>query len=156
MPSVTPGEVLLTALMVAGSATVGCSAGDIASEGKTGFARDVFPIVKRGCAVAGCHDSPTQLNHMSDLSTAETTYRRWVNGVGSDFCPDPPPYITVRTIVIPGEPEHSYLVEKISSTREDLCREGHHPRMPPAPRPRLSSPEIGIITSWIREGAEEN
>ncbi len=120
------------------------------------FAKEVFPIVARSCAIAGCHDTPTLQNHWSNFSTTAYTYQRWVNGPGTDFCVDPPEAFLQRTIVIPGDPEGSFVVMKIRSTREELCQSNHYPRMPPPQFPALAPAEIQTIASWIREGARDN
>lgn len=124
------------------------------------FTRDLFPTVRDRCAIAGCHDnSNTPLNHFTDFTTAESTYSRWVpNGFGFDFCAEPPegPLFTTRMLVVPGAPEQSFLVEKLTSTREEWCRDGHAPRMPPPPMPALEPAQIETIAAWIREGAFYN
>jgi hypothetical protein len=118
------------------------------------FARDIFPIVRDRCATPTCHGTSTLQNHWTDFSTAASTHTRWVNGIGFDFCAEPEAGIYVqRVLVIPGVPEQSFLVEKLASTREEPCRDAHHPRMPPPPMPPLASDQITSIVTWIREGA---
>jgi hypothetical protein len=129
-----------------------------ASGTSVSFARDVFPIVRASCAVLACHDTGTIQNHWTDFSTEASTYTRWVNGPGWDFCVDPDPgsiYAT-KVVVVPGAPNESFLVEKITSTREEPCRELHHPRMPPPPMPPLTPAQIATIVGWISEGALNN
>jgi hypothetical protein len=132
---------------------------DAAASGTVSFSRDIYPLVEVGCALPACHDTATVTNHFSNLSSAASTYARWVNGPGFDFCADPPMggglYVE-RIIVVPGRPEQSYLVEKLSSTREDTCRSNHHPRMPPPPRPRWTAAQVAAVVSWIRQGALDN
>jgi hypothetical protein len=119
--------------------------------------RDVFPIVRERCAIVGCHVSGTTTNHFTDFSTPESTYVRWVNAPGFDFCSEPDGGIFVeRTIVVPFAPEQSYLVAKITSTREEPCPQLHSPRMPPPPMPPLASDQVETIVTWIREGALPN
>jgi hypothetical protein len=137
--------------------TVDAPGGEARPAGTVSFAADVFPIVAASCALADCHATGTTLNHLTDFSTAASTYRRWVNGPGFDFCPEVSSGLFVtKTIVVPGDPEGSYLVEKITSTREDLCRDGHHPRMPPPPWPALSAAQIALVSTWIRQGAADD
>ena len=120
------------------------------------FANDIFPTVLSTCAVSGCHDMATQMNHSSNFSTASLTYARWVNGPGFDFCAVSSELYVLKMVVVPGRPEESFLLEKISSTREEPCRDFHHPRMPPPPRPSLSAEQIELWTRWIAEGAVQN
>jgi hypothetical protein len=133
-------------------------AADVADSGSpgVGFANDIFPTVLSTCAVSGCHDMATQMNHYSNFSTAPLTYARWVGGPGSDFCVSPSELYVEKMVVVPGRPEESFLIEKISSTREEPCNDLHHPRMPPPPRPSLSSGQIELWTRWIAEGAVQN
>ena len=119
------------------------------------FAIDVFPIVLRSCVIGGCHDAATQQNHWNNYSTRASTYQRW-SGPGFDFCVDTPEPDLQRIIVVPGDPEMSFLVMKITSTREEPCRDNHYPRMPPPQFPSLPPAEIETIVSWIREGARDN
>ena len=119
------------------------------------FANAIFPVVSSTCAVAGCHDMATQMNHYASFSTAPLTYARWVNGPGVDFCV-PSGLFVQKIVVVPGRPQDSFLIEKISSTREELCTANHYPRMPPPPRPMLSAAQIELWSRWISEGATEN
>ncbi len=56
------------------SADVSTTDGTERSVAGTSFAREVFPIVKDSCAIAGCHNIATQQNHWSNDSpgTADT------------------------------------------------------------------------------------
>lgn len=72
-----------------------------------------------------------------------------------DFCieTDRPEGYELRTLVVPGHPEESYLLEKLTSTRTELCRAGHWPRMPPLSYPPLAAAQIAMIRDWIQNGA---
>lgn len=138
-----------------------CSSGP--SDGQTpgvSFANDVYPIVASSCALVGCHDTGTTRNHATGYSTADSTYMRWVNGPGFDFCAEETlttGLYVQRTIVIPGNPDGSYLVWKIAPTTDEPCQDPTHSRrMPPAPAPPLAPAQIETIVAWIREGAPEN
>jgi len=125
--------------------------------GGVSFANDVHPIVASWCAVSGCHDTGTTQNHVTNFSTPESTYNRWVNAPGFDFCTDEPGVYVQRTIVVPGDPDASYLVWKITSTTTEPCQDPTHSRrMPPAPREPLAPASIETIVTWIREGALQN
>lgn len=129
--------------------------GAAATASGVSFARDIFPTVQSTCAVAGCHELPTTTNHFTDFTTPESTYTRWVNGPAFDFCVDGGSFVT-RTIVVPGKPEDSVLIERIASTRVEPCNALHHPRMPPPPRPPLAPDQIASWTRWVAEGALQN
>lgn len=124
------------------------------------FVNDVYPIVVASCAVSQCHDTAITTNHWTNLSTAESTYMRWVNGPGFDFCTDESSMnglYVMRTIVVPGDPEGSFLMWKIAPQSDEPCQDPTHSRrMPPAPRPPLAAAQIGLIETWIREGARQN
>jgi hypothetical protein len=120
------------------------------------FRTDVMPLVQSWCATAGCHDRAVTTNHWTDFSTPVNTYARWVDGPGFDFCTDTADTYEQRTIVVPRYPELSFLIDKISSTRETPCKDNHAPRMPPPPRPPLDPSQIDMIASWIRDGAPDN
>jgi hypothetical protein len=120
------------------------------------FSADVVPLVQARCATVGCHDQAITKNHWTNFSTADTTYARWVNAPGFDFCIDTADAYLVKTIVVPGYPAESFLIDKLSSTRETPCKENHYPRMPPPPLPRLDPAQIDMIARWIREGAQDN
>jgi hypothetical protein len=125
------------------------------------FARDIFPIVeKMACSqIAGCHnDSRSPTAHYSDYRTLEMTYRQWTQGAGFDHCPKGEgPSITVpppEPRLIPGKPEESLIIRKLTETR--LSCAPFYGRMPPPPFPPLSAEQIDTIRIWIREGARNN
>jgi hypothetical protein len=145
----------LLALLACMEERPGADAATPDAEPGVSFGREVFPVVKRSCALTGCHDQATTTNHVTNFSTAVLTYSRWVNGPGTDFCVAGPTFRS-RIIVVPGRPADSYLIEKITSSREDLCKDAHHPRMPPPPWPPLPAEDIALFTRWVEEGARQN
>lgn len=158
------GAVSLTLTIIAGCGSrqsetprgdgpvVGGDAGTESETGAVSFTNDIYPTVLTTCAVGTCHDTATQMNHNADFSTAALTYARWVNAPGSDFCVTSDLFVQ-KIVVMPGRPSDSLLIEKISSPREEPCNENHYPRMPPPPRPALSSIQIELWARWIAEGA---
>jgi len=155
--------VILFAMLAAGA----CSSGgaqradsgmvDVPA-GTVSFTRDVYPTIAASCAVTGCHDMGITMNHWTDYTTAEKTYTRWVNGPGFDFCVDGPVgQFQMRVIVVPGDPDGSYLITKIAPPTDAPCQDPtHHRRMPPDPLEPLSAEAIATIVQWISEGALQN
>lgn len=96
------------------------------------FNRDVRPILAEHCW--RCHGPDEKARRAGlRLDTRETALRPADSGTAA---------------VVPGQPEESELVERISS--DDAQR-----RMPPAGAPRrLSEQEIRILRQWIGEGAQ--
>lgn len=109
-----------------------------------GTIASIAPIVIRTCAKAGCHD-PVQHEHGMDLSTADLIYQNWVGKKGLDHCSN---MAVFR--VVPGDPEGSFVMTKISASGV-IC--GLGTRMPPPPTDMLSACEIGSIRRWIVAGA---
>lgn len=98
---------------------------------------DVIPIAKANCAVAAqCH--------MVD-ATAQGFWHYYV-GIPSEEC-------TTRTEadIAPGDPEHSYLINKI--TGKNLC--DGFPSMPKGSA-LMSSDEIQTIYDWVCAGAKDD
>ncbi|NDK56634.1 c-type cytochrome domain-containing protein [Pontibacter fetidus] len=91
------------------------------------FQRDVLPILVSNCAVSGCHDATTKQDGVQ-LTDYESVMR-----TGD---------------IKPGDPEDSEVYEMITEDDEDE-------RMPKAPRPRLSTAQIGLIKKWIQQGAKD-
>ena len=92
------------------------------------FENDVFPIIKKNCAISGCHGGGTY----SDGVNLES-YQAIMN-TGK---------------VRPGQPDKSEIYEAITETKQSKV-------MPPLPQTRLTSQEINIISSWIIQGAKNN
>lgn len=89
------------------------------------FAQNVLPILKRSCAISGCHDAQSARD-----------------GVVLDNYDD-----AIRTTgTVPFDLSESDLYEVI--TESDL-----DDRMPPAPRQALPQEEIAMIAQWILQGA---
>jgi len=133
--------------VVAASAALGiwgCSGGEAppkatppATGAASAFSRLEAEILVPKCARAGCH-SGSGASGKLDLSRGAA--RRDLVGVAAVRRPD-------RILVNPGDPEGSYLVQR-------LVAGGDSPRMPLAAAP-LSEAEVEAIRSWIRDGAKE-
>lgn len=100
------------------------------------FSEDIEPIFNGNCAVSGCHTSSIQESGV-DLSSYESA----LNSVGNQYGTE---------IIIPGEPENSPIVDKISNDNPEFGE-----RMP-YQRGQLSSAQIDSIIAWIDDGAPNN
>lgn len=103
------------------------------------FATQVQPILTSKCATQLCHVPPPAQN--LDLR-AGIAYRAMV-GVDSTECPG-------TKLVVPGDPEASYVVHKIRNSGPCLIGT----RMPPAVP--LSAANRATIIAWIQQGALDN
>lgn len=98
------------------------------------LARDVEPILLSGCSGEFCHR----------LTSASRAYAFLVDQPSVE-CDDSRPLVT------PGDPERSYVVDKILG--RNLC--AGHP-MPRGLENRLSADEIRTVTDWICDGARND
>ena len=113
------------------------------------FKHDVAPLLVTSCSMASCHGAglhPPEID--SDVDTA--TLRRALLASASEERPD-------RGYVAPGDPSHSYLVDKIEGRLVDAQCEDHDcgDRMP-ARNPALSDHARATIAAWIAQGAKDN
>lgn len=106
------------------------------------FRDDVQPIFTRTCALAGCHGGGA-LGFPLDLSPG-TAYGQLV---------DVPSIESPLDRVEPGAPDLSYLVHKLQGTYD--AAGGACCRMPLG-QAALPDAEIGVIRSWIEQGAADN
>jgi hypothetical protein len=112
------------------------------------FGSNIQPIFNRSCALAGCHIAPT-LNGGLDLSAGKS-YRQTVR-VPSQQIP------RIRRVV-PGNPDNSYLFQKIVGTpgiAGVLMPQGC-PGTPLNGATCLTPDEIDAIRTWILECAPNN
>lgn len=122
-----------------GNEPLRCDVGEAIGETTVSYSSDIVPIFQaRGCLTSGCHGGGLPSFNYS-LDTYEGVFGPGDSATALGICN-----------VVPGEPDASFLVEKISS---DTPRAGV--RMP-RDRPPLSDTEIELIRTWIAEGAAEN
>jgi hypothetical protein len=99
------------------------------------YEADIQPIFDQNCAGSGCHiQSPTSGVRLS-------SYQFVIASRGAQYG---------RLIVEPGSAEDSPIIDKISSSDPE-----NGLRMPFG-RAALSATDIGLISKWIDEGAEDN
>ncbi len=102
-------------------------AASMASAGEIVFDRDILPILSDKCFL--CHGP--------DAGTRQADLRFDLAGVGVE-----------HGAIVPGKPEESPLVERITSTDADLMMP------PPSAKLRLTDEEKKLLEQWIAEGAE--
>jgi len=107
------------------------------------LSEDVQPIFTANCAFSGCHGgaSPAQGMNLS----AGQAYQNTV-GVPSVELPG-------MDRIEPGQPDQSYLVNKIQGTQASVGGSGQ--RMPLGLSP-LSQDDINTIRAWVEAGASDN
>ncbi len=90
---------------------------------------DIAPLLRDYCA--GCHNGGDYEGGFS----VETFAELMEGGESED-----------ETILVPGHPDRSYLLQTIRKTTK--------PAMPPKKEPQPSAAEIALLTRWIEEGAK--
>jgi hypothetical protein len=106
------------------------------------FVADVQPIFTQSCAKTNCHKG-NQPDAGLDLSAGKA-YAEIV-GVDTAECSGD------RTRVIPGDPDESYLFDKVLGV--DLCNKSS--RMP-INSAKLSEAKLAVLHAWICAGAPDN
>ena len=104
------------------------------------FKQDVLPILQQNCV--SCHITGEELGGLG--LAPSLAYKQLVNK---------PAVQAQQTRVVPGDPEKSYLVHKLSGTHLDNGGTGG--RMPLG-FPQLSDANIDVIKAWIAAGALDN
>jgi hypothetical protein len=105
-------------------------------------AADIQPIWDAHCLGPGCHEPPSPGN---GLVLSEDAYAHIV-GV--------PAFGANRPFIDPGDPDHSYIVNKIEGEQLDPDVNGTGSPMPLAMDP-LSDEQVELIRLWIEQGALE-
>lgn len=107
------------------------------------FSQDIQPVFTASCARAGCHGGTNPAEGMN-LSAGEA-YASIVN-VASNELPS-------MDRIEPGDPDDSYLVNKIQGTQGNVGGSGE--RMPLGGG-ALPQGTIDLIRRWVSEGAANN
>jgi hypothetical protein len=120
------------------AAEVPCPPGEAQGGATTvSYGEDIVPLLQsNGCLNSTCH-AGLLLSSEYDLSAWQSTFGPGQQAAQLGLCN-----------VVPGKPEESYLIEKITNPRLGQ-------RMPNA-LPPLEAAEIGLIETWIREGARDD
>jgi len=90
------------------------------------FTNTILPLLNSSCAVADCHDAIT---HEDNVRLYD--------------------YSNIMQQVTPGNTGNSDLYDVITDNDPDNI-------MPPSPYNSLSSEQIGLIATWIQQGAKNN
>jgi hypothetical protein len=109
-------------------------------------AADIQPIWDARCRGPGCHELPRDTKGPSPgggLLLYEDAYDNIVDvfATGAN-----------RRLVVPGDPDGSYIVNKLDGSFDDPDVNGSGVRMPLA-MPELPAEELELIRRWIEEGA---
>lgn len=108
-------------------------------------ATDIQPIWDANC-VEGCHTAGGSWPS-TDLTPA-MAYDMLVEADGIQTMA-----LSDYQLVIPGDVEHSYLVNKLNNTQADVAGNAAGTQMPQGLDP-LSADEIALVEQWIACGAE--
>ena len=103
-------------------------------DGPVSFAADVQPLFRATCGGVGCHIGETT------NGVNLTTHAQVLESIGLQYN---------APIVVPGEPENSPLLDKLSPDPQ------FGTRMPQGRAP-LSGDQIALVRTWIEEGALDN
>jgi hypothetical protein len=104
------------------------------------FTRDLQPIFTASCTALACHGAPVPALGL-DLRAGQA-YAALLTGTAAALS------CGGSRLVIPGDPDGSVLVRRVSGT---TCGA----RMPAIGSP-LSPVQVGLIRSWIEGGAPDN
>ncbi len=125
---------------VASTITAGeaCPPGTTGGAATVSFARDVVPLFSSaGCLDSTCHGGLFPSSGY-DLQTYRIGFAPGDQAQGFGICP-----------IVPGDPDASYLIEKIGD-------EGRFGVQMPSGRDPLTAAQIELLKTWIREGAQSN
>ncbi|GBD31944.1 hypothetical protein HRbin33_00905 [bacterium HR33] len=113
------------------------------SDDSVRLSASVQPIFDQNCAFAGCHAAPQPAQGMN-LSRGQSF---------ASIVDVPSVELPSMRRVRPFQPDSSYLVHKLQGTHLDVGGQGE--RMPLGRGP-LTPEQIGLIRSWISQGARNN
>src|SRR5882762_3345166 len=99
-----------------------------ATENRVDFSRDVRPIFNQNCV--SCHGGVRQKNGVSFI------FRGDALGKGKSG----------RQTIVPGNPDASELISRVTAKDPDLRMPFHGPALPPE--------QIALLRRWIKEGAQ--
>jgi mono/diheme cytochrome c family protein len=110
----------------AGNTSCDTSSGGNGGNDEICFVQDILPIFLSGCGITECHDEESHQEGYV-LISYETIMEKGIE---------------------PFDPGDSEIFEAVTETGDD--------RMPPEPRPPLTSEQIAALQTWISDGAPNN
>ena len=119
------------AIVLVGGLALGCGTGVLSHWGtnrRVSFSRDIRPILNQNCVP--CHGGVRQKNGVSFI------FREEALGVGKSG----------RRTIVPGKPDESELIARVTSKDPDARMPYHATPLPPE--------QIRLLRQWIKEGAE--
>jgi hypothetical protein len=120
-----------------------CQSEDSDPNHTVSFKDDVLVLFQRPAAQAGCTCHQPSSSRTSGIDATGLSLENYKSlRRGGNASQD--------TIVVPGDPCKSLIVQKVSSAPPSGAR------MPPSGPPYLSPPEIALLSDWIAEGAHDN
>ncbi|MAS94955.1 MAG: hypothetical protein CMO55_17295 [Verrucomicrobiales bacterium] len=116
------------ALVAVAALLGGVFLGDVSGR-EIDYHTDIAPLLRDYCS--GCHNN---YDFEADFSV-ETFEDLMLGGESED-----------KTIIVPGKPDDSYLLQTIHKVAE--------PAMPPKREPQMEDAEIALLTEWVKQGAK--
>lgn len=120
-----------------------CTSDDSDPGVSVSFRENILPLFQRSGSLGGCtcHQPANRSTSGIDQSGLSLlNYATLMRGGNS----------SQSTIVVPGDPCASVIVQKVSSAPPFGAR------MPPGGPPFMTPEEIGLLRDWIAEGAHDN
>ena len=121
----------LATVALVGGGLVACGMGSLRSKwssDQVSFSRDIRPILNQNCVP--CHGGVRQKNGVSFI------FREEALGVGKSG----------RRTIVPGKPDASELIARVTATDPEARMPYHGPPLPPQ--------QIALLRQWIKEGAK--
>jgi hypothetical protein len=115
-----------------------CNTGAATGPTTVSYANDIVPLFQAaGCLTAGCHGGSLPSSGY-DLRSYASTFVPGDEAESFGLCP-----------IVPGNPDGSYMIEKLRPSPRTGAR------MPLLGTP-LTTQQIELVATWIREGAANN
>jgi hypothetical protein len=114
------------------------------------FSADIVPALQSSCgsSATSCHGGAAPTGHVIYAGTPAQVYAQLVNAVPAN-APSGQGWVLVK----PGDPAHSWILEKV--TQDQPGGSGYGTRMPQA-APNLCQPTVDTLSAWISAGAQNN
>jgi Protein of unknown function (DUF1553)/Protein of unknown function (DUF1549)/Planctomycete cytochrome C len=121
----------LATVALVGAGLAACGLGSLRSKwsrDQVSFSRDIRPILNQNCVP--CHGGVRQKNGVSFI------FREEALGIGKSG----------RRTIVPGKPDSSELIARVTATDPEARMPYHGPPLPPQ--------QIALLRQWIKEGAK--